>query len=113
MAIGPPLPQRERRVDSMDLLTETEYLPDQTGAGTVLNFAFTGNIHCAFVYAAGNVGLRARVRVDGGNPTANMGLVVDTGIVSVVPFYVPSGTALKVFAPIGTVISVWGGRYGA
>lgn len=86
-----------------------EVLADQPGAAGVLTFTFTGGVAQLVVVTSTGASLTARADPFGGTPAANLGIRCDDGV----PTYVPVATsAVKVFAPVGTSVSVYGLRRG-
>ncbi len=98
-------PIRTRRVDVADAATEMEALADQNGAGAVLTFTFASAIQLAWVRSVGGV---ARAVVGTQSPTASLGAYCADD--EPTPLTV-EGTTVKVFAPVGATVSVWGMRY--
>lgn len=84
-----------------DVYTTLEVLPDQTGAGDVLTFTFTGVPKLIWVMSRGDV-CRA---VTTGTPTATFGVYCDDGVPQ--PLSVESQT-VQVYAPSGAAVTVWG-----
>lgn len=90
-----------------------EILPDQVGAGSVLTFTFSAPVQNIWVYAVDPSDLTAsgEVRVDpyGGTPSASLGIPVSFGG----GFPISATTsAVKVFAPSGVRVTVYGNRRG-
>jgi hypothetical protein len=99
--IGPvnPMPVSDR-------FTGGEVLPDQSGAGAVLTFTFASAVHLIWVLSQG-ADLVARVDPFGGVPSAVAGIPVFEQAATAI---VVTATTIKVYAPVGTTISVWGFR---
>lgn len=106
--VGQPNPTRLNRVDSADVFTDCELLADQSSIGAVLNFTFTRNMHLIMVHCAGNP---ARASVNASTPTATLGIYCDQDVITPIPFFLSAGTQLKVYAPAGTPVRVWGFAY--
>lgn len=99
-----PSAPRDGRLDTAEVYEDAEYLEDKPGAGGVLTFTFSSPVHLAWVRVVGGVG---RATSTGAEPTATKGAYCAadephpiTQLASVV----------KVFAPVGTTVSVWGYR---
>ncbi len=88
-----------------DYYRDSEYLADQTGAGAVLTFTFTSEVHAVFIRPTGGI---VRVAMGAGTPSASLGAYVGDSETAVFP---RATTTVKVFAPSGTVVTVWGYRY--
>lgn len=100
-AVDVTFPETQRVADDY---TGGQTLPDQAGSGAVLTFTFTTPVQMVVVEARGGT-----VRADpfGGTPSGSLGVVCFDGT----PTYVPVTTgAVKVFAPGGTTVSVYGLR---
>lgn len=84
-----------------------EALADQAGAGAVLTFSFlNGAVQMLVIEAQGSSGT-ARADPFGGVPTATQGVVCDAGV----PTYIPvTASSVKIFAPVGLTLSVYGLR---
>lgn len=93
------------RLKVSDRMTGEEMLDDQAGAGGVLEFTFTNAPDIAFVFPD-LLTCRAAFTVQ---PTATKGVRCDAGVPT--PVILSGQTGLKVFAPVGTTVSVWGFRY--
>lgn len=84
-----------------------EVLADQTGAGAVLTFTFSAAVQLVVVHGDGADGEFARADPFGGDPSAVLGIPCGDEI----PTFLPVTTSsVKVFAPVGMVVSVWGYR---
>lgn len=94
-----PLPVRDQFISG-------EILADQAGAGAVLTFTFSSAVQFVSVRCDGG---DARVDPYGGTPSATLGIVCDDGVALQRP--VPSTTAIKVYAPAASTVSVDGARY--
>lgn len=94
-----PLPVKDR-------LTGEEYLEDQPGAGSVLDFTFAVAPDIVFVYSKT---LASRATFNTVAPTATKGVMCDADVAT--PVILSGQTELKVFAPVGAMVSVWGFRY--
>lgn len=83
-----------------------EVLADQNGAGAVLTFTFSAAVQLVVVTAKGT-NLTARADPFGGIPSGGQGIVCDDGV----PTYIPvTATVVKVFAPSGMAVTVFGMR---
>ncbi len=102
-----PTALRSSRFDTADAFTAGEVLADQSGAGAVLTFTFAAAQHLIWVLAQGD-GLVARIDPFGGTPSATAGIPAFHE--TPVPLTVVA-TTIKVYAPTGTTVSVWGYRY--
>jgi hypothetical protein len=81
-----------------------EVLADQSGAGAVLTFTFSTTMSMVTCLSIGT-SLTARADPFGGTPTSTLGIRLDDGV----PVFIPvNSSSVKVFAPAGTSISVWG-----
>lgn len=98
------------KVDSYDSYIGGEVLADQAGAGAALTFTFALSVDLIFVFVK-SAGGTSQGRADpfGGTPTASQGIPCEDGAVQPIPVVASS---VKVFAPTGTTVSVWGYRYG-
>lgn len=90
-----PLPVRER-------LTGLQLLEDQAGSGGVLSFDFAAAVDLAWVRS---VGVVSRAGTPTAVPTATKGIYCADDEPTPVTLY---GTQLRVFAPAGATVSVWG-----
>lgn len=79
-----------------------EILEDQTGSGSVLTFTFSSAVELAWIRSVGGI---SRAGNAANIPTATKGIYCAADEPNPVTL---RGTDLRVFAPIGTVISVWG-----
>lgn len=97
---------RASPVDVSDDYALGEVLPDQTGANNVLTFTFSQPVVSFWVAVVGDAGY---VKIDhyGGTPSASSGIPVGAG--GVLPIPEPT-TSVKVFAPTGLVVTLWGQR---
>lgn len=101
-----PLAPYLDRLKISDRLTAPEYLDDQPGVGGVLTFDFLlGAPDLTWVTSIGG-NCRAAF---GGDPSASKGVRCDDGTPT--PIALSGFSQLKVFAPIGSVVSVYGTRY--
>ena len=86
-----------------------DVLADQSGAGGVLTFTFPAPVQLAVVHATG-AGLTARADPFGGAPSASTGVKCPDDV----PTYIPVVTStIKVYAPSGMTVGVWGYRRSA
>ncbi len=83
-----------------------EVLPDQPGAGGVLTFTFSSPVVSFWVAVVGTTGV-CKVDHYGGTPSASSGIPVEAG--GVLPIPEPA-TVVKIYAPAGTTVTVWGQR---
>lgn len=79
-------------------------LPDQSGAGGVLTFTFSSPVDLFWVRSVGGV---SRADPFGGTPSVSAG--VYCGADEPTPLSVTT-TTVRVFAPAGATVSVWGFR---
>lgn len=84
-----------------------EILADQTGAGAVLTFTFASAVQLVVVHGNGLVTDTARADPFGGTPTATLGIPCGDEAATYIPV---TTSSVKVFAPVGMVITVWGFR---
>ena len=89
-----------------DRLTGFEGLADQTGDGTVKTFTFANAPDLVWIRSVGGI---SRADPTGGTPSATTGVYCADD--EPTPITISGQTAVKVFAPIGAVVSVWGFRY--
>jgi len=83
-----------------------EILVDQSGAGGVLTYTFSNQQSLIVVHSVGTL-LTSRADPFGGTPSSTLGIRCDDGV----PVYIPVQTsAVKVFAPSGTTVTVYGVR---
>lgn len=86
----------------------SEYLTEQTSAGTVLTFTFSAAVHQVWVeMASGDSTAVARVRADGVDPTSSVGIPARDKVP--VPMTVTT-SEVRVLAPTDAVVNVWGYR---
>lgn len=90
---------------SSDAFLGGEVLADQSGAGSVLTFTFTTPVQLVWVRSKGGI---SRADPFGGTPAASTGIPCADDEPS--PITVQTST-VKVFAPSGATVSVWGYRY--
>jgi hypothetical protein len=83
---------------------DREILADQSGAGVVLTFTFTQQVHMVMVTTRGT-DLVCRVDPKGGAPSASFGQPIFDGATGYFPL---KTSAVKVFAPSGTTVTVMG-----
>lgn len=98
---------RSSKVLVGDIYPNGEVLADQVGAGAVLTFTFSNPMNLIWVLSSGTT-LVSRCDPFGGIPDASLGIYCEDGIP--VPVTV-TATTIKVFAPIGTTVRVYGYRY--
>lgn len=95
-----------------DDYTSVEYLADQVSSGSVLTFSFAnGPVQKVWVEIQASSADDAdtgRVRVDGGTPTFTVGTLLHAGQVQ--PISSPPTSTVKVLAPAGKTVSVYGYR---
>lgn len=92
-----------------DKFSAGEILADQVGAGAVLTFTFTSAVQMVWVRDIGAT-LTNVSRADpfGGTPTATLGIAIPNG--EPTPLTITT-SSVKVYAPVGSTISVYGYRY--
>lgn len=95
------------RLLNEDIYTGGEVLADQAGAGAVQTFTFSAPVQLVCCLASGVSGT-ARFDPFGGTPSATQGIPCDFGVPTPVPV---QATIVKVYAPAGLTVSVWGMRY--
>lgn len=83
-----------------------EVLPDQSGAGAVLTFTFSAAVQLVVAQSTGT-DLTARLDPFGGAPAASTGIRLDDGVPTFCPV---TATVVKVFAPAGVTVAVYGLR---
>lgn len=89
-----------------DDFDDGQALAEQTGAGAVLTFTFASSVNLVVVESAGD-GFVSRADPFGGTPTADLGVPCRHEV----PTYLPVTTSeVKVYAPAGTSVNVWGFR---
>lgn len=84
-----------------------DVLADQTGAGAVLTFTFPAAVQLVVVHGNGLVTDVARADPFGGTPTATLGIPCADEAATYLPVITSS---VKVFTPVGMVVTVWGFR---
>ena len=97
-------------VQARDAYSGGETLSDQVGNGSAVTFTFSSPVQ--LVYAQIKTGLgTAQGRADpfGGIPASSTGIPLDDGVPQAMPV---TTDTVRVFAPIGATVSVWGYRYG-
>lgn len=100
-----PAALRTSRLDAADVYTEMEALAEQSGAGAALTFTFASAVQLAWVRSVGGI---SRAVVGSQTPTAVLGAYCADDEPH--PITV-NGTIVKVYAPVGATVSVWGYRY--
>lgn len=99
---------RASAVPVRDDYTTGEVLADQTGAGGVLTFTFSAPVHMVWVRDIGATASNvSRVDPFGGTPSSTTGIAVPNG--EPTPITVTT-SSVKVFAPTGSTIAVYGYR---
>jgi hypothetical protein len=88
-----------------DRFRDGEVPADQSGAGGVLTFTFAKEMDLIWVRSDG---ADSRCNPFGGNPSATAGIICEDGIPHPITL---STTTIKVFAPAGAKLNVWGYRY--
>lgn len=97
-------------VANRDKYLSGEVLADQAGSGAVLTFTFASPVDLVFVHGkSGSGNLTLRADPFGGTPSASQGIPSDDG--SPLPLPVTTDT-VRVYAPNGMTVTVWGYRYG-
>lgn len=94
-------------VKSSDDFQGGEVLADQTGAAAVLTFTFSAAVQLVVVSGNGIATDFARVDPFGGTPSATLGIPCGDEVPTFIPV---TATVVRVFAPTGMVITVWGFR---
>lgn len=84
-----------------------EVLADQTGAAAVLTFTFAAAVNLVVVDANGATTDIARADPFGATPTATQGIPCRDEVPTFMPV---TTTVVKVYAPTGMVVSVYGYR---
>lgn len=98
---------RAAAVATKDDYQAGEVLADQTGANNVLTFTFASPVQLVVVDANGSATDIARADPFGGTPSAALGVPCRDEV----PTYMPTTTTVvKVWAPAGMVVSVYGYR---
>lgn len=92
-------------VAGTDTYVNGQALADQIPGGTVVTFTFGAAQQLIWVKATGG---NCRVDPFGGVPSSSVGIPCDDGIPN--PLTIQT-TTLKVFAPVGVSVAVWGYRY--
>lgn len=107
--VGNPLPVSGFPADQKvhDDYQSGECLADQTGAGAVLTFTFTSPVQLVVVDANGAATDVARADPFGGTPTASLGVPCRDEAGAYMPV---STSVVRVFAPVGMIVSVVGYR---
>jgi hypothetical protein len=104
----PAVQEVDGTVFARDAYTVQEDTDDQVGNGGVLTFTFPQAVQLVYVYAKTTLGT-SQARASTGTPSASRGVVCDDGVATAIPV---TTSAMKVFAPVGMTVSVWGFRYG-
>lgn len=100
-------PLLSSKVSTAETFASHEVLADQSGDGTVKEFDFVnGAVDLAWVRCQGGVGRASGTGADA--PAVNRGAYCADGEPE--PITV-RGTKVRVFAPVGVTISVWGYRF--
>lgn len=97
----------EYDVRNVDFMTGFEGLADQSGADGVLTFTFASPVELVWVRSVGGV---SRADPGGGTPSAVAGVYCADD--EPAPITIKT-SAVKVYAPAGADVSVWGYRYTA
>ncbi|MFA6125519.1 hypothetical protein [Sphingomonas sp.] len=84
-----------------------EVLADQSGADAVLTFTFSAEVAGFWVAVVGDAGV-CKLDHYGGTPSATSGIPVGPDAPSAVLPIPEPATAVKVYAPTGTTVTVWG-----
>lgn len=106
--VSGPLTDTQLRATAVpinDAFAHGQVLADQVGAGAVLDFVFAAAQDLIWIRSDGAV---SRCDPFGGVPAANLGIYCEDGVP--VPITVLTA-ALKVFAPAGATVRVYGYRY--
>lgn len=85
-----------------------EVLDDQSGADSDLEFTFTQPVVSFWVAVMGSSGI-AKVDHYGGTPSPTHGIPVVSGTALPIP---EPASVVRVYAPVGVVVTVWGQRRG-
>lgn len=92
-----------------DTYAECESLADQTAGLIAMEFSFSAPVQLLYVRGKTAEGLsECRVQTSGGLPAANVGIPCDDGVATAIPV---ETQLVKVYAPEGMQVSVWGFRY--
>ncbi len=109
---GSPAPvDQSNQLPVKDDYNGVEYLADQQSSGSVLTFPFTASVQKIWVELQATSQTdtsTARAQTDGNAPTASRGILLHAGQVQ--PISCPSTTVLKVLAPTGYTVVVYGYR---
>lgn len=101
-----PIGTAARPMPVRDDYTGGEVLAQQAGAGAVLTFTFASEVQLAVVESSGAL-LVSRADPFGGIPAAALGIPCRDEV----PVYLPVAvTVVRVFAPVGANVNVWGFR---
>lgn len=102
--------ERQWYLDRMakDYFNGMEAVPDQTGSGGVLTFNFQAPVQLVFVRVEGMDQVVGRATVNNQSPSASLGVYCGNGEATPIPAQTSS---VKVFAPSGAWVYVWGFRY--
>jgi len=101
---------RATKVPVKDAYASGEVLADQVGAGAVLTFTFSSAIDFIWVNDIGATTTNiSRCDPFGGTPSASLGVAVPNAVPTPI-FVTPASTTVKVFAPSGSTISLYGHR---
>jgi hypothetical protein len=84
-----------------------EVLPDQPGADAVLTFTFSQQAAMFWVAVVGSAGI-CKIDHYGGTPSSSSGIPVGPDAPSAVLPIPDPATVVKVYAPTGTTVTVWG-----
>lgn len=96
-------------VASKDFYTAGECLADQNGDGTAKTYAFSAPVQLVYVEVKSSGGTsQGRADPFGGTPTASAGIPCEDGAATAIPV---TTSSVKVFAPSGCTVTVWGFRY--
>lgn len=84
-----------------------EVLADQAGADAVLTFTFSAQVAMFWVAVVGDAGV-CKLDHYGGTPSASSGIPVGPDAPSAILPVPEPATSVKVYAPTGTTVTVWG-----